>query len=183
MTEDEMIGQHHLLNGHEFEQAAGVGNGQGNLVGVLQSMGHKDLDTTEQLNNVGANGEVGSIPWSGRSPGGGHGNPLQYSKVLHKGLIYILLRYRCCSAAQSCQTLCEPMDCSMPGFTVLHHLQELSQVHIHGVGDAIQPSHPLSFPSPPAFNLSQDHGFFQLVNSLHQVAKVLELQLQLRSFQ
>ena len=108
---------------------------------------------------------------------------VQYSKVLHKGLIYILLRYRCCSAAQSCQTLCEPMDCSMPGFTVLHHLQELSQVHIHGVGDAIQPSHPLSFPSPPAFNLSQDHGFFQLVNSLHQVAKVLELQLQLRSFQ
>ena len=79
MTEDEMIGQHHLLNGHEFEQAAGVGNGQGNLVGVLQSVGHKELDTTEQLNSVGATREVGSIPWSGRSPRGRHGNPLQYS--------------------------------------------------------------------------------------------------------
>ena len=62
-----------------FEQAAGVGNGQGNLVGVLQSVGHKELDTTEQLNSVGATREVGSIPWSGRSPRGRHGNPLQYS--------------------------------------------------------------------------------------------------------
>ena len=58
-------------------------------------------------------------------------------------LIYILLRHYCCSAAQSCPTLCEPMDCSTPGLPVHHHLQELSQVHIHGVGDAIQPSHPL----------------------------------------
>ena len=79
MTEDEMTGQRHLLNGHEFEQAAGVGNGQRNLVGVLQFVGHKELDTAEQLNSVGATREVGSIPWSGRSPRGRHGNPLQYS--------------------------------------------------------------------------------------------------------
>ena len=107
-----------------------------------------------------------------------------YSKVLGKVLIYILLRYccSCCSATKSCPALSDPMDCSTPGFTVLHHLQELSQVHIHGVGDAIQPSRPLLSPSPPAFNLSQDHIFFQLVNSLHQVAKVLELQLQHQSF-
>ena len=108
---------------------------------------------------------------------------VHFSKVLGKVLIYILLRYCCCSAAQLCPILCEPMDCSTPGLPVHHHLQELSQVHIHGVGDAIQPSHPLLFPSPPAFSLSQDHGFFQLVKSLHQVAKVLELQLQSQSFQ
>ena len=61
----------------------------------------------------------------------------------------------CCSVAQSCPTLCGPMDCSTPGFPVLHHLPELAQIHVHWVGDAIQPSHPLSSPSPPAFNLSQ----------------------------
>ena len=83
-----------------------------------------------------------------------------------------------CSVAQSCPTLCDPMDCSMPGFPILHHLLELAQIHVHWVGDAIQPSRPLSSPSPPAFNLSQHQGLFQWVGSLHQVAKVLELQLQ-----
>ena len=66
------------------------------------------------------------------------------------------------------------MDCSTPGLPVLHHLLELAQTHVHGVGDATQPSHPLSPPSPPAFNLSQHQGLFQWVSSLHQVAKVLE---------
>ena len=108
---------------------------------------------------------------------------VQYSKVLHKGLIYILLRYRCCSAAQSCQTLCEPMDCSMPGFPVHPQLPEFTQTHVHRVSDAIQPSHPLSSPSPPAFNLSQHQGLFKWVSSSHQVAKVLEFQLQYQSFQ
>ena len=75
----------------------------------------------------------------------------------------------------------QPMDCSTPGFPALHHLTELAQTHVHRVGDAIQPSHPLSSPSPPAFNLSQLPGFFQRVSSSHQVAKVLELQHQ--SFQ
>ena len=82
-----------------------------------------------------------------------------------------------CSVAQSCSTLCDPMDSSTSGFPVLHHLQELSQTHVHGVCNAIQSSHPLSSPSPPAFILSQHQGHFQWVSSLHQVAKVLEFQL------
>ena len=75
------------------------------------------------------------------------------------------------------------MDYSMPGYPVLHHLLECTQIYVHWVGDAIQPSHPLSSPSPPAFNLSQHQGLFQWVSSSHQVAKVLELQLQHQSFQ
>ena len=65
----------------------------------------------------------------------------------------------CCSVTQLCMTLCNPMLCSILGFPVLHHLLEFSQTHLHWVGDAIQPSHPLSFPSPPAFNLSQLRAF------------------------
>ena len=79
--------------------------------------------------------------------------------------------------------LCNPVDCSTPGFPVHHQLPEPAQTHIHQVGDAIQPSHPLSSPSPSAFNLSQHQGLFQGVSSSHQVAKVLELQLQHQSFQ
>ena len=89
----------------------------------------------------------------------------------------------CCSVAQLCPPLCDPMDCSMPGFPVHHHLVEFAQTHVHWIGDAIQPSHPLLFPSPPAFNLSQHQGLFQWVDSLHQVAKLLEFQLQHQSFQ
>ena len=85
------------------------------------------------------------------------------------------------SVAQSCLTLCSPMDCSTPGFPVHHQLLELIQTHVHQVGDAIQSSHPLLSPSPPTFNLSQYQGLFQWVSSSHQVAKVLELQHQ--SFQ
>ena len=65
------------------------------------------------------------------------------------------------SVAQSGPTLCDPMDGSMPGFPVHYQLQELAQTHVHPVSDAIQPSHPLLFPSPPAFNLSQHQGLFQ----------------------
>ena len=82
------------------------------------------------------------------------------------------------SVTQSCPTLCYPMDCSTPGFPVHHPLPELTQTHDHHVGDAIQPCHPLSSPSPPTFNLSQHQGIFQRVGSSHQVAKVLEFQLQ-----
>ena len=71
------------------------------------------------------------------------------------------------------------MDCRMPGFSVLHHLPEPAQTHFHWVGDAIQPPHPLLSPSPPLFSFSQHQGLFQWVNSLHQVAKVLEFQLQI----
>ena len=80
-------------------------------------------------------------------------------------------------------TLCNPMDCSMTGFFVHHQLPELGQTHVHQFGDAIQPSHPLSFPSSPAFNLSQHQGLFQWVSSSHQVAKLLKFQLQHQSFQ
>ena len=69
------------------------------------------------------------------------------------------------SVAQSCPTLCDPMNCSTPGLPVHHHLLEFTQTHIHRVSDAIQPSHPLSSPSPPAPNPSQHQGLFQWVNS------------------
>ena len=78
----------------------------------------------------------------------------------------------CCSVSQSYLTLCDPMDCSTPGLTVLHHHPELAQTHIHWVSDIIQQFHPLSSPSPPTFNLSQHQGVFQWVSSLHQMAKV-----------
>ena len=81
------------------------------------------------------------------------------------------------SIAQSCLTLCNPMDCSTPGFPVHQQLPEPTQTHVHCVSDAIQPSHPLSFPSPPAFSLSQYQGLFQWVGSSHQVAKVLEFNI------
>ena len=86
------------------------------------------------------------------------------------------------SVTQSCPTLCDPMDCSTPGFPVHHQLLKLTQTHVHWVTDAIQPSH-LHLPSLPSFNLSQHQGLFRRVSSSHQVAKVLEFQLQHQSFQ
>ena len=87
------------------------------------------------------------------------------------------------SVAQSCLNLCNPMDCGTPGFPVHHQLPELTQTHVHRVSDVFQPSHRLSSPSPPALNLSQHQGLFKWVSSLHQVAVVLEFQLQYHSFQ
>ena len=87
------------------------------------------------------------------------------------------------SVAQPCPTLYDPMDCSMPGSPVHHQLLDLTQIHVHWVGDAIKPSHPLSSPSPPAFNLSKHQGLFKWLSCLHQVAKVLEFQFQHQSFQ
>ena len=81
------------------------------------------------------------------------------------------------SVAQSCPTCCDPMNHSTPGLPVHHQLPDFTQTHVHRVGDAIKPSHPLSSPSPPAPNLSQHQGLCQCVNSLHEVAKVLEFQL------
>ena len=75
------------------------------------------------------------------------------------------------SVAQLCLTLCDPMDCSVPGFPVHHHLPKLAQTHLHRVSDAIQPSNLLSALSPPVFNLSQHQGLFKWVSSSHQVAK------------
>ena len=85
------------------------------------------------------------------------------------------------SVAQSCLTLCDPMNRSTPGLPVHHQLPEFTQTHAHLVGDAIQPSHPLLSPSPPAPNPSQHQGLFQRVSSSHEVAKVLEFQLQHQS--
>ena len=171
--------------------------------------------------SAGDGRDVGLIPQSRRSPGGGHGNPLQYSclgnpdgqrslvgygpqrhieldtteatqhacmdvhvqtlfliffpyrlllynscLVQYSSLCYIVVLlviyviYCCCSVAQSCLTLCHPVDVSTSGFPVLHHLPELAQAHVHLVSDTIQPSHPLLSPSPPAFNLSQHQGLF-----------------------
>ena len=150
------------------------------------------------IKNPPANsGDLGLIPGWGRSPGEGNGDPLQYScpenpkdrgawrlqpmgskRVGHNLATKQQQRvYDFSSVAQSCPALCDPTDCSTPGFPVHHQIPEFTQTHVHGVSDAIQPSHPLSSPSPPAFNLSQHQGFFQWVSSSHQVAKVLEFQL------
>ena len=87
------------------------------------------------------------------------------------------------SVAQSCPTLCDPMNHSTPGLPVHHQLPEFTQTHVHRVSDAIQPSYPLSSPSSPALNPSRHQSLFQWVNSLHEMAKVLEFQLQHHSLQ
>ena len=90
---------------------------------------------------------------------------------------HIVLYLQFSSVAQSCPTLCDPMNRSTPGLSVHHQLPEFTQTHVHQVRDTIQPSHPLSPPSPPAPNPSQHQSLFQRVNSSHEVAKVLEFQL------
>ena len=97
----------------------------------------------------------------------------------YSGLISFNVQFS--SVTQSCLTLCDPMNRNTPGLPVHHQLPEFTQTHVHRVGDAIQPSHPLSSPSPPALNPSQHQGLFQWVNSSHEVAIVLEFQHQ--SFQ
>ena len=99
-------------------------------------------------------------------------NPIHISSYLSFSSLPIPF---CCLVAKSCPTLCDPMYCSTPGFSVYHYLPELAETSVHWVSDAIQPSHALSSPSPPALNLSQHQGLFQWVSSSHQVAKVLEL--------
>ena len=147
-------------------------------------------------------GDLSSIPGLVRSPGEGKGYPLQYSG-LENSMDYIVqgvaksqtrLSYfhhhhsrlhigQFSSVAQSRPTLCDPMNHSTPGLPNHHQLPELTQTHVHRVGDAIQPSHPLLSPSSPAPNPSQHQGLFQCVSSSHEVAKVLEFQLQHQSFQ
>ena len=109
--------------------------------------------------------------------------PLQQARLQKVAVPSSILGPQFSSVTQSCPTLCDPMDCSTPGFLVHHQLLKFTQAHVHWVKDAIQPSHPLLSPSPPAFNLAQHQGLFKWVNSSHQVAKVLELQLQHQSFQ
>ena len=92
-------------------------------------------------------------------------------------------KYKFSSVAQSGPTLCNTMDYSMPGLPVHRQHLEFTQTHVHWVSDAIQPPYPPSSPSPPTFNLSQHQGLFKWVSSSHQVAKILEFQLQHQSFQ
>ena len=110
-------------------------------------------------------GDLGLMLGLGRSPGKGKGCPIQYfglensmDCIVHgvaKSHIHIRWNIQFSSVAQSCLTLCHPMDCSTPGFPVHHQFPELAQTHVHQVSDAIQPSHSLSPPSIPTFNLSQ----------------------------
>ena len=106
--------------------------------------------------------------------------PCNYFFTYNIKYMYWIIQFS--SVAQSCLILCGHMDYSMPGFPVHHQLPELAQTHVYQVSDAIQPSHPLSFPSL-AFNLSQHRGLFQWVSSSHQMAKVVELKLQHQSSQ
>ena len=114
----------------------------------------------------------------------------EFNLVVHKNhFLMKLIRtenvWNYCASVQSHsrQTLCNPMDCSTPGLPVHHQLPKFTQIHVHWVSDAIQPSHPLSCPFPPTFKLSQHQGLFQWVSSSHQAAKVLEFHLQHQSFQ
>ena len=107
----------------------------------------------------------------------------KYQQVWQKKDTNIIKKLFISSFTQSCLTLCHPMDYSTPGFPDHYQLPELTQTHVHWVCDAIQPAHPLSSPSPPAFSLSQHQGLFQWVSSSHEVAKVLEFQLEHQFFQ
>ena len=98
-----------------------------------------------------------------------------------KSIIQCFSSVQFSSVAQSCPTLCDPVDCSTPGLLVHQQLQEFTQTHVHWVSDAIQPSHPLLSPSP-ALSLSQHQGLFKWVSCSHQVATVLEFRLQHQSF-
>ena len=139
-------------------------------------------------NSPGQNTGVGSLSLlQGTSPTQGSNSGLTHCRwILYQWAPW---ESQNCSSVQFslvtqlCPTLCNPMNCSTPGLPVHHQLPELTQTHAHCVADAIQPSHPLSSPSPPALNLSQHQGLFQWVNSLHQVAKVLGFQPQHQSFQ
>ena len=106
---------------------------------------------------------------------------LLYSWNYHNTVKQLSVQFS--SVAQSCPTLFDSMDGSTPGLPVHHQLLKFTQTHVHWVRDAIQPSHPLSSPSPPALNLSQHQSLFKWVSSSHQVDKVLEFQLQHQSFQ
>ena len=101
-------------------------------------------------------------------------------KYLNTNRIFVVLAQ---FSRSVCPTLCDPMNRSTPGLPFHHQLPESTQTHVHWVGDAIQPCHPLSSPSPPTFNLSQHQGLFQWVRSSHQLAKVLKFQFQHQSYQ
>ena len=107
----------------------------------------------------------------------------KYSRIIF--LLGFLIKddFQFSSVTQSCPTLCDTVDCSMPGFPALHQLPKLAQTHVHRVSDAIQPSCPLLSPSPPAFNLSQHQGSFPVSQLFVSGCRSIEFQLQHQSFQ
>ena len=158
---------------------------------LISTLGGIESLSTEALENSGGNVDS-CLLRAVSSCGFWAATPLYY---LSTGFILLLLEMfedlsptdsppilSCCLVAKSCPTLGDPMDCTTPDASV-HHLPEFDQTRVHQVADAIQPSHSLSPLSPPAFNLSQHQGLSQWVNSSHQMAEVLELQLQHQSFQ
>ena len=155
MAEDKMVGWHHQLNGQIW--ASSRRWWRTGKPGILQS--------------------VQSQSWIWLS---------SWTELSYQGSLYIHtqihISVQFSSVTQLWPTVCDPMDCSTPGFPVHHQLLELAQTHVHRIGDAIQPSHPLLSPSPPTFNPSQHQGLFQGISSSHQVAKVLEFQHQHQSF-
>ena len=140
--------------------------------------------------SLGRNGLLAFLPNSKGKPPTGHVlHAFQRAEHTSRGVSYadkpelrLLDPHDMCSVqsssvAQSCPTLCDPMDCSTPGLPIHHQLPEFIQTHVHWASDTTQPSHPLLSPSPLVFNLSQHQGLFKWVSSSHQVAKVLEFQL------
>ena len=134
-TEDEMVGWHDWLNGHEFEQAPVDDDGQGSLA-CYSPWYHEESDTTERLNN---------------------NNKVPLSKAMVNKSMVSSSSVQLSSVAQSCLTLCNPMDCSMPASLSITNSWNLLKL-IHWVSDTFQSSHPLSSPSPPAYSLSQHQG-------------------------
>ena len=188
-----MAGWHHWLDAHEFGWTPGVGDGQGGLA-CCDSWGCKESNMTERLDWIEAILSLflcmvwGCVLTSLTDLAvqlSQHLSLFQWVSFLHQVAQSIGV-----SASLSDQirldqllTLCDPMNRSMPGLPVHHQLPEFTQTHVHWVGDAIQPSHLLSSSSSPALSLSQHQGLFKWVNTSHQMAKVLEFQLQHQSFQ
>ena len=225
-TEDEMVWWYHWLNGHEFEQTLGDGEGQGSLAccspWVSKSWTQLSEWTTVGLESLSSSSAklvhpecLGPICVGQRtlswmkvySSGGGNPPPPPYCKILtvrtmqssfslcwaqkrsycaissqpsfqwhHSGSLTLAVSMLKvfvfhCSVAKLYPTLHSAMDCSLPGFPAPHHLLAFVQVHVHCIGDAIQPFHPLSPSSPSAFNHSQHQGLFQQVGCLYHVAK------------
>ena len=139
MTEDEMVGWYHRFNGHGFGWTLGVGDGQGGLM-CCGSWGHKESDRTERLNLT----EPHILKLSSL----GTCTSLKMTKLREFSSVQSRSHNRLFVAPWT-------------GFPVQYQLPELAQTHLHWVGAAIQPSHPLSSPYPPAFNLSQHQGLFQ----------------------
>ena len=167
---------------HRWANASSLALKQASLCGSAGK------ESTCNMGDPGFDPWVGKIPWRRERlptpvfwPGEFHGLYPKESDTterfsLHFTFTINSLCYCCyCLVTKLCPTLCHPMDCSTPGFPVLYYLLEFAQILVHWVGDAIQPSHPLSSPSPPTFNPSQHQGLLQWVGSLHQVARCWSL--------